>query len=51
MAFEQGHLAKHPLPSGIVGALSLGGYQLLADVAGVGASRMPGRRSCFTSRV
>ena len=40
MAFEQGHLAAHPLPSGIVGALSLGGYQLLADVAGVGAGRL-----------
>ncbi len=40
MAFEPGHLAKHPLPSGIVGALSLGGYQLLADVAGVGAGRL-----------
>ncbi len=40
MSFESGHLAKHPLPSGIVGALSLGGYQLLADVAGVGAGRL-----------
>ncbi len=40
MSFEPGHLAKHPLPSGIVGALSLGGYQLLADVAGVGAGRL-----------
>jgi hypothetical protein len=40
MAFEPGHLANHPLPSGIVGALSLGGYQLLADVAGVGAGRL-----------
>jgi hypothetical protein len=39
-AFEPGHLAQHPLPSGIVGALGLGGYQLLADVAGVGAGRL-----------
>jgi hypothetical protein len=35
-----GHLAAHPLPPGIVGALGLGGYQLLADVAGVGAGRL-----------
>jgi len=40
MPFEPGHLAKHPLPSGIVGALSLGGYQLLTDIAGVGAGRL-----------
>jgi hypothetical protein len=39
-AFEPGHLAAHPLPSGIVGALGLGGYQLLVDVAGVGAGRL-----------
>lgn len=39
-AFPLGHLAEHPLPSGIVGALSLGGYQLLVDVAGVGAGRL-----------
>src|SRR5437588_3597457 len=39
MAFAAGHLAEHPLPPGIVGALGLGGYQLLADVAGVGAGR------------
>jgi hypothetical protein len=38
--FEPGHLASHPLPSGIVGALGLGGYQLLAEVAGVGAGRL-----------
>jgi hypothetical protein len=38
--FEQGHLAAHPLPNGIVGALSLGGYQLLVDIAGVGAGRL-----------
>ena len=30
----------HPLPPGIVGALGLGGYQLLVDVAGVGAGRL-----------
>ena len=40
MPFEQGHLATHPLPNGIVGALSLGGYQLLVDIAGVGAGRL-----------
>ena len=40
MTFTPGHLAEHPLPPGIVGALSLGGYQLLADVAGVGAGRL-----------
>jgi hypothetical protein len=40
MSFEQGFLASHPLPSGIVGALGIGGYQLLADVAGVGAGRL-----------
>jgi hypothetical protein len=40
MAFAPGHLAEHPLPSGIVGALGLGGYQLLTDVAGVGAGRL-----------
>jgi hypothetical protein len=40
MALPQGYLAEHPLPSGIVGALGLGGYQLLADIAGVGAGRL-----------
>jgi hypothetical protein len=40
MPFEPGHLAKHPLPTGIAGALSLAGYQLLADVGGVGAGRL-----------
>src|SRR5581483_6251210 len=39
-AFATGHLASNPLPSGIVGALGVGGYQLLADVAGVGAGRL-----------
>src|SRR5947209_3089959 len=39
-AFSPGHLASHPLPSGIVGALGLSGYQLLADVAGVGAGSL-----------
>ncbi len=38
--FAPGHLAANPLPPGIVGALGLGGYQLLADVAGVGAGRL-----------
>jgi hypothetical protein len=40
MAHPPEHLASHPLPPGIVGALGLGGYQLLADVAGVGAGRL-----------
>lgn len=40
MAFAPGHLAANPLPPGIVGALGLSGYQLLADVAGVGAGRL-----------
>jgi hypothetical protein len=40
MTFAPGYLAAHPLPNGIVGALSVGGYQLLADVAGVGAGRL-----------
>jgi hypothetical protein len=38
--FATGHLAANPLPIGIVGALGLGGYQLLADIAGVGAGRL-----------
>jgi hypothetical protein len=40
MAYEQGYLLTHPLPPGITGALGIGGYQLLADVAGVGAGRI-----------
>jgi hypothetical protein len=40
MPFAIGHLGEHPLPPGIVGALGLGGYQLLSDVAGVGAGRL-----------
>ncbi|HTU95907.1 MAG TPA: hypothetical protein VMF14_08720 [Solirubrobacteraceae bacterium] len=40
MPHEPGHLQTHPLPPGIVGALGIGGYQLLADVAGVGAGRI-----------
>jgi hypothetical protein len=40
MAYPSGYLAANPLPPGIVGALGLGGYQLLADVAGVGAGRL-----------
>jgi hypothetical protein len=40
MSFPAGHLASHPLPTGIVGALGLGGYQLLAEVDGVGAGRL-----------
>ncbi len=40
MSFAPGYLASNPLPPGIVGALGLGGYQLLVDVAGVGAGRL-----------
>ena len=40
MTFAPGHLAEHPLPNGIVGALGVSGYQLLADIAGVGAGRL-----------
>jgi hypothetical protein len=40
MTHPSGHLAANPLPPGIVGALGLGGYQLLVDVAGVGAGRL-----------
>jgi hypothetical protein len=40
MSFPPGHLATNPLPAGIVGALGLGGYQLLVEVAGVGAGRL-----------
>jgi hypothetical protein len=39
-SFAPGHLTEHPLPPGIVGALGLAGYQLLAEVAGVGAGRL-----------
>lgn len=40
MAFAPGHLADHPLPPGVTGALGLEGYQLLADIGGVGAARL-----------
>ncbi len=40
MAFATGHLREHPLPRGVLGALTLSGYQLLVDVAGVGAGRL-----------
>jgi hypothetical protein len=40
MSFGPGYLAEHPLPPGIAGALTLGGYQLLVDVGGVGAGRL-----------
>ena len=39
MTFAPGYLAEHPLPPGIAGALSLSGYQLLVDVAGVQTSQ------------
>jgi hypothetical protein len=42
VGFRPGHLAENPLPSGIVGALGLVGYQLLVDIAGVGAGRLGG---------
>ncbi|HET9074278.1 MAG TPA: hypothetical protein VFN48_06840 [Solirubrobacteraceae bacterium] len=40
MSLPTGYLAAHPLPPGITGALGLQGYQLLADVGGVGAGRL-----------
>ena len=40
LALGPGYLAEHPLPSGITGALGLSGYQLLADIGGVGAGRL-----------
>jgi hypothetical protein len=40
MAFGSGYLSEHPLPPGIIGSLGLAGYQLLVDVAGVGAGRL-----------
>ncbi len=40
MAPPPGYLAEHPLPSGISGALGLGGYQLLAEIGGVGTGRL-----------
>jgi hypothetical protein len=40
MTYPPGHLQSNPLPPGIVGALGLGGYQLLAEVGGVGAGRL-----------
>lgn len=40
MSFTTGYLQEHPLPPGVVGALTLTGYQLLADVGGVGAGRL-----------
>lgn len=40
MPYPPGHLAANPLPPGIAGALGLTGYQLLADVGGIGAGRL-----------
>jgi hypothetical protein len=40
MAHPPGHLVSSPLPPGIVGALGLAGYQLLAEVGGVGVGRL-----------
>jgi hypothetical protein len=40
MAPPSGYLADNPLPPGIAGALGLNGYQLLAEVAGLGAGRL-----------
>lgn len=40
MSFPPRYLEANPLPPGIVGALGLAGYQLLADVGGVGAGRL-----------
>lgn len=40
MIFTPAHLVDNPLPKGIAGALELGGYQLLSEIAGVGAGRL-----------
>ncbi len=40
MAARPRSLVDQPLPTGVAGALGLSGYQLLADVAGVGAGRL-----------
>lgn len=40
MIFPPAHLAENPLPRGIVAALGLGGYELLTEIAGVGAGRL-----------
>jgi hypothetical protein len=40
MGFPAGYLAEHPLPPGIIGSMGLAGYQLLVDIAGVGAGRL-----------
>jgi len=40
MAPPLGHLARHPLPPAVAGALNVTGYQLLAEVAGVGIGRL-----------
>jgi hypothetical protein len=40
MPYGPGYLAANPVPPGIVGALSLTGYTLLVDLAGVGAGRL-----------
>jgi hypothetical protein len=40
VAHSPGHLAANPLPPGILGSLGLSGYQLLGEVAGVGAGRL-----------
>jgi hypothetical protein len=39
-SFALGHLAAHPLAPPIAAALGVSGYQLLADIAGVGAGRL-----------
>jgi hypothetical protein len=40
MTYPPGYLEEHPLPPGIASALGITGYQLLAEVAGVGAGRL-----------
>jgi hypothetical protein len=40
MAPQPGHLAEHPLPPGITGALNINGYLLLVEVGGVGTGRL-----------
>jgi hypothetical protein len=40
VAFPADHLASNPVPDGVIGALEIRGYQLLGEVAGVGAGRL-----------
>src|ERR1700722_12757283 len=50
VSFKPDHLAEHPLPAGIADVLSLTGYQLLSDVAGVGAGRLGSQAFLLVAR-